>query len=470
MERESLWFLKNYLKTNPVGPKSKEAIEMIQNLQKLLENEMKGSQSPEKAESLSQKKASEPFLKPIEERQVDLSDIFNKNADKEKKLEYDLDKESAIKDSDSSSFSIMSDNKFDKILKVNTDDIVLQKISNLNDKKKSSDISSPQVKRSPTDEFYKSQRSLLPSSGKEKKLSILSAQEQQPIEQVDIRKDSFFPIDTKPTAISFSSSKMKEIERRIEEKKIPVDKPKTQPASQQPAKKIDWESSSYTIIFPPGKIAHPDLSVNIISEFLNIENSVARKRIYHGKGIILRNIDFKNARDILQNFKVSGEKIRAIREDAALIYSDSHEVLSCNFLENGLICKTENQEYVIPPKEALLLAGGSILISSKEGNKKDLIDLFIKNPNLRLRFWENTFNFKKSGISFNPTLENNLLFLIKKISAFAPHLIFCPNVKTVLKHTIKFPHTFYSLNEFENYGDWLILSQFGKDLGKKIKI
>lgn len=452
MEKESVWFLKNFLKTNPSGEKFHEAIEMFRKLQKKMEfqdeHKIKESLSKDSEKKIiadkfkQKKKMPNQSLEKEEKKQqlVDL-DVFMYGVSPEKNIKKPV--------SDTSSIPLVSENKFGKILKSDTEDLSLnlQFFDDDNPKtrkpqKKTEGI--PEVKI----DKQKESAQMKPESYK-----IQQTPKSLFKEFISPQIEKSIPMEI-PELPVFPELKDEELKEPVQDKAI--------------TKKTKYESATYSVIFEPGQTIEPDIFVNIISEIINVEPKITRKRLMHGKGIILRNIECSNALVILKRFYENKQKVLAIREDDILLYKESKEVLHCNFFDSGFNCVTAHDTYKILSKEIFLISFGGIKISSESNSNRNVLDIFVQSPHIRLRFWETTFNFKQSGINYEPTHVNNIYNLIKKLSAVAPHAILCPNIKTILKHPERQPRHFHSILEFENYGDWLLFSYFGKDLGKKM--
>ncbi len=478
MEKEAVWFLKNFLKTNPIGSKFQEAVEMFKRLQKneniIQDNKDKEfksdkplNKSPKNEINLKSKTDKNNFEEILDNPQFNLKNKFIELSDLENKM--DMNSLNTIKPGDTSSIPLISESKFGKILKSDTADLADKFfISKKSGKEKN--IKTPvEIFEEHEDQLVENE--IISDRDQKSKKFIQNQSIPSPkIQEEDIRKFFQAPPIEIPPIHEISNPEAEKKKRQIaEESKGISESFDDKSVEKEKSKKAKWESANYTIIFEPGQMIDPSLMLNILSKILDEDPRLSRKRIVHGKGIISRNINFQSAVNMLKSFYEKGQKVLVVREDRALIYDSPIEISSCNFFENGFNAFTAYEEYKILSTEIFLMAMGGILVYSESDYPKNVLDIFIQEPHVRLRFWETTFNFKQSGLLYESDKSNNILNIIKKLTAVAPHAIICPNIKSLLKNPDRKIRHFHSIMEFENYADWMLLSYFGKDLGKKLK-
>lgn len=514
MLKESIWFLKNYLRTNPSGKNFHDAVEMFKELQKKLNHEIQNIESA--VSTVDRVPNDTPNLKPASSKEhssplkLDINNQFNIHVanheqkqpnilpqnpiNKEVNLNRVADKNDKdvfrkMKLSDTSSVPLVSENKFGILIQSDTSEILASVAKTPKKESQNKEgINNAEIPAAihPAPTIPQPQPTAKPAAPKIEEIKHTAekptvpenlppkySEKSKPISSPSSKPEqhSHKPTERPITEKSSVHTQDEENNPTLSHIEMPQkDKDEQQDSEKLAEKKLRWENATYTIIFEPGQQINPDMTTQTLAEILNTDPYLIKKQIFHGKGIITRKTEFKKAFEILSKFHKKGQKILSIREDKSLIYETPVEIEQCSFFESWFNCIAEDEIYKILSSEIFVIVLGSLLVDAESNTHKNVMDMFIHHPHVRLRIWENTFNFKSSGLSYEASKNNNIQYLIKRLTAVAPHAVLCPNTKSLLKNPDRPLRHFHSLSEFENYAEWLLLAYFGKDLGKKLHL
>lgn len=220
----------------------------------------------------------------------------------------------------------------------------------------------------------------------------------------------------------------------------------------------------YTVMLAFGRRIHFIKTINLCSEFLGITKEEAERRIRFGKGILFENVDAATARDLQVKFTNISQGVRIVRENDLARIPEPQEVLVWLFSRRHFQVATNHEKLVLPWDNIQLVVAGGVRLHETGRSHKKVLDMVLSEPYIRLRVWDTTFNYKASGVPFEPLGEVNFLNLIKVLVRFIKKAHFSPTLKEMIDMNLADPRHFESLDEFENYTRWLYLTFYGEPL------
>jgi hypothetical protein len=220
----------------------------------------------------------------------------------------------------------------------------------------------------------------------------------------------------------------------------------------------------YTVILAFGRRIHFTKTIKLCSEFLGITKEEAERRIRFGKGVLFENVDAATARDLQKQFTNISQGVRIVRENALARVPEPQEVLVWLFSRRHFQVTTNHEKLVLPWDNIQLAVAGGVRLHERGHSHKKVLDLILSEPHIRLRAWDTTFNYRASGVPFDPLGEVNFLNLIKILVRFIKKAHFSPTLKEMIDLNLADPRHFEITEEFENYTRWLYLTFYGEPL------
>jgi hypothetical protein len=220
----------------------------------------------------------------------------------------------------------------------------------------------------------------------------------------------------------------------------------------------------YTVMLAFGRRIHFTKTISLCSEFLGITKKEAERRIRFGKGILFENVDAAAARDLQVQFTKISQGVRIVRENALARIPEPQEVLVWLFSRRHFQVTTNHEKLVLPWDNIQLAVAGGVRLHETGHSHKKVLDMILSEPNIRLRVWDATFNYRASGVPFASLGEANFLNLIKILVRFIKKAHFSPTLKEMIDMNLADPRHFENMEEFENYTRWLYLTFYGEPL------
>jgi hypothetical protein len=220
----------------------------------------------------------------------------------------------------------------------------------------------------------------------------------------------------------------------------------------------------YTIMLAFGQKIRFRRVINICSDFLGTSPQTAERRIRFGKGILFEHLDKKSTMELKNQFDYINQKITIVKENKTSNIPDAREIDLWLFSRRHFQVQTDKERIVLPWDEVCLLSAGSIRLLHTGTSFKKTLDFIVREPFVRLRLWDTTFNYKASGITYDSMGDKNFISLIKVIKRFTKKARISPTLKEMLEKKLPEPKHFTSLEEFDNYTKWQYLSFFGEPL------
>lgn len=300
-------------------------------------------------------------------------------------------------------------------------------------------------------------------------------------EQPGIEKTRTFAPITDEQTLSQSSDRPPITEREISEKKSFEEKkvvPKPKSAVTEKKKlpsedeKIDWENKRYFLIIPlKEKIKFRQLAETIAS-YSKVSLAEAERALVNGKGIILHDVPYTDAKELRSALREKGQNIIAIVDEDSVRLPPVEEALKgwfyAELLELQLEESGESRQFKW--KDVLLLSCGNVDCDPGRGAYKNLLDIIVSTDmqtRQRIRIWESTFDFKSSNLPLKKLAQENFLMLVKQIFKHASNAVMTQVVIEMMKQDQLSPRQFGSMETYENYLLWNYLYHFGKRLPDK---
>jgi tetratricopeptide (TPR) repeat protein len=235
------------------------------------------------------------------------------------------------------------------------------------------------------------------------------------------------------------------------------------PVAVKPRKQpIDLSQSRFIAAIAAGKKVKFPTLVEIVSQHLQIDRTSAERRIILGKGILFRDLDLHSAALVYRIFEKSEQGIVIVRMTPKISFESEREVEHCVFRDRSIRFASLGEDVEIWKEEIILLCCGSVQLTAGAGSPKSVLDIFVRDPKLLLRIWENTFGFRGSNLDLPTFEEKNFLMLCKRFAAETPVAVRTGVFERMIEHDLLCPQIFDSLVEYDNYNYWHLLNAYGE--------
>lgn len=253
---------------------------------------------------------------------------------------------------------------------------------------------------------------------------------------------------------------------RIDEKGniIPAEEPRISEKDDTGTRIQQSSGPFYILMLAYGRRIRLRKCVQICSELWGISPRAAQRRIRFGKGILFEHLERGDALRFQERFLSVNQGVHIVRETEGSHLPEPLDVNKWLFSGRHFQIVTESDKQVFAWENINLVSAGNVRISSSSDSHKKVLDIILDEPYARLRIWDNTFNYKASGIGYDFTGKTNLYNLLKILKRYLKKARLSPIVKEMLEHKQYEPRDFEMPEEFDNYNRWLFLTYFGKPL------
>ncbi|MCD6386558.1 hypothetical protein J7M23_12385, partial [Candidatus Sumerlaeota bacterium] len=314
-----------------------------------------------------------------------------------------------------------------------------------------------------------------PSGDAQISLEKPASGEEKPLRQ---KPKTFAPITDEQTKSQVTDKSSTIPQKKISDKEPEEEhrpKPETEPVVSgkeeiaEEEKMNDWREKNYFLIIPLKEKINFRLLSETIARYNNVSLAVAERALVNGKGIILHNVPYEDARELRDSLRQKGQNIIAIVDDDAAHLPPAEEVLKGWFYSELLELQLEkgltSQQFKW--KDVLFLSCGNIDCDPGRGAYKNLLDIIVnteKQSKQHLRIWETTFDFKSSNLPLKKIAQENFLLLVEQVYKYASNAVMTQVVIEMIRQKQLSPRRFGSMETYENYLLWNYLYHFGTRL------
>ena len=241
----------------------------------------------------------------------------------------------------------------------------------------------------------------------------------------------------------------------------PVDTPL--PAQKESASD-EQISEQFNLILKKDSPINLNVIKKVLSEFIKVDQNTVEKRVRRGKGLLLTNIFLDLAKNIKNAMASMGQDSVIVEHSSKTIFSQIYEVKS--FIMSKQMFTLENNEgnLDIGWADIIFLSICGIQSDKKQAIAQKVFDIYSANTsNIHLRIWDDNFlNAKFSSIPAPLNLSFRIVLneiINRSVNAQMSYIL-----KNFLESKSPLPKTLSSIEEFDNFNQWQILTSFGKKI------
>jgi hypothetical protein len=219
--------------------------------------------------------------------------------------------------------------------------------------------------------------------------------------------------------------------------------------------------SWFSVLLPPGKKIHFEETCNLVAGFLEMDSSLARRKIRSGKGVVLSDLSYDDMISFYRLLVDTRQKFLFVRQEGDIFNEPIEEILSARREDKAIRLTTQRAQFRIPWAPPLLLSAGNVRENRQTPQALGMADLYLREPGPRhLRLYDTTFNFRSWGAASAsiPEQFRELLLSWKKLF---PKAVVSHTIETLAKSDAATLQVFETILEYEQYNRWLLLSHFG---------
>jgi len=223
------------------------------------------------------------------------------------------------------------------------------------------------------------------------------------------------------------------------------------------------EGLLYTLIIEPKTALNFNALLPALSERLNWGRPEVEDLIRRRKGIVLRDLQLNEAREIRDRCRAGGQSLRIVAQTPELDYPRACEAEAVRISEDDLEWLIGPNRIRAKPQSAALLSAGRVRVRPGASRARLAASVYFRVPRLHIRIWESTLRRHH-----DPSLAG--LPPSKAFTAVCLGLAeVCSNALLTSGFRRLFdpppgagPLEFYSETEFDDYNTWNLLAAFGR--------
>lgn len=213
----------------------------------------------------------------------------------------------------------------------------------------------------------------------------------------------------------------------------------------------------YSLILAPGRSVNFRIINGALSPVLGLSPKSTHHAILRRRGVLLSDLDHQTAKKLAQRLADQGQSVALVEDGPIIDFGIPRDAFSLKMDVRGIEVATEVARIKFIWNEVVAIGGG--LVQLAPGSPyRSVIDLFVREPRLHLRIWENTFQFP-SG----PTTHRHQRFLklAQQLVELTPNAIHTRTLDLWLRQDYNATDIhFASMIEYDNFTRWHLMAYY----------
>lgn len=238
--------------------------------------------------------------------------------------------------------------------------------------------------------------------------------------------------------------------------------PVSELAHRKAPEELELQTQQFSLILPLGGVIKRRVLIDLLAEHLNVDTLVAERRIVLGKGILLRDLGYDEARALQTRFRKGGQEVAIVTQRPELEFGPPLEIFAIGLSGAILEVMTSGERIQVLREHVVLIGCGGVRLAPGVLMPKNVMDLFCQDPQYRFRIWETTFNFKSAPFASGVPGEESFFNLATGLATKLPRAKGTPQLIAMIENHLLSPQIFESLEEYDHYNQWVLWNYYGE--------
>lgn len=206
---------------------------------------------------------------------------------------------------------------------------------------------------------------------------------------------------------------------------------------------------SYAVILPPGRPPHMASIIGIFSETMSLTPREAYQALLHRRGILADGVTREEAERMAERFARAGHAVMLAALTSHVQFGGGLDLISIQERASEVHFATVAETIRAKWRQIVFLAAGQVTIAPG-APPRTLLDIFLAEPHLRLRLWDNAFAYTREA----PRFREQAI----RITQMAGRAIHTRSLDKWLRDPGEPLRQFDTMLEYESYVRWHLLA------------